>query len=207
MSRRDREKWDKRYRDGAYAARTHPSALLEEWMPKLVTDTAVPRAIDLACGLGRNSLYLARQGWRVIAVDISTVALESLAAQASAEELPIDCVQMDLENGQPWPKLIGAGSLSDLAIMMRYTNLPLIERLRDLLKPGGYLLAEAHRITDADVAGPRGKRFRVAPGQLRAAANGYELIDYREGIVKDPDGRRSDLAQMLVRRPMTPAAG
>lgn len=200
MSQADRDKWDQRYREGAYTARKHPSALLDEWLPKLAIGPGEPRAIDLACGLGRNSLYLARHGWRVSAVDISAVALGKLAA-AATDGLDIRCTEMDLEAGQPWPEALRAEGPFDLALMIRYTNLPLVGRLLDLLRPGGYLLAEAHRVTDADVAGPSGKRFRVEPGALRAAAAGYDVMTYREGLVEDPDGRRVDLARMLCRRP------
>ena len=200
MSRPDREKWDRRYREGAYSTRKHPSALLMEWLPKLAIDAETPRAIDLACGIGRNTLYLAQQGWRVNAVDISGVALEKLAA-AATDDLDVHCTEMDLETGQPWPADLMAAGPFDLALMIRYTNLHLVGRVLEILQPGGYLLAEAHRVTEAAVAGPGGARFREAPGALRAAAAGYEMMEYREGIVDDPDGRPVDLAQMLCRRP------
>jgi len=196
----DREKWNQRYREGAYATRKHPSALLVEWLPRLELVEKPHRAIDLACGIGRNALYLAHHGWEVHAVDISEVALQKLVAVA-ADGLEIRCTRMDLEAGQPWPAELKTAGPFDLAIMIRYTNLPLITQAKELLKPGGYLIVEAHRITDEDVAGPHGARFRVAPGALRAAAAGYEMIDYRESIVEDPDGRRVALARMLARRP------
>ena len=50
MSRADRKKWNERYRAGAFAERTHPSALLEDWIDRL----PLGRALDLACGAGRN---------------------------------------------------------------------------------------------------------------------------------------------------------
>lgn len=200
MSRRDREKWDKRYREGAYSTRKHSSALLTEWLPELAIDTETPKAIDLACGIGRNALYLAQHGWRVTAVDISGVALKKLAT-AAADRYDIRCAEMDLEIGQPWPAELTVAGPFDLALMIRYTNLPLLGRVLDILRPGGYLLVEAHRVTEEAVAGPGGARFRVAPGALRVAAAGYEIIKYREGIVDDPDGRRVDLARMLCRRP------
>jgi len=201
VSQSDREKWDQRYQEGAYAARKHPSALLVEWLPKLAIEASEPCAIDLASGIGRNSLYLAQQGWRVTAVDISGVALEKLAA-AATDDHDIRCTEMDLETGQPWPTELTAAGPFDLALMIRYTNLPLIGRVLEILRPGGYLLVEAHRVTEAVVAGPNGARFRVAPGALRAAAAGYEIVEYREGIVDDPDGRPVDLARMLCRRPL-----
>jgi len=202
VSQSDREKWNQRYREGAYATRKHPSALLVEWLPRLELVEEPHRAIDLACGIGRNALYLAQHGWEVHAVDISEVALQKLAAVA-ADGLEIRCTRMDLEAGQPWPAELKTAGLFDLAIMIRYTNLALITQVKELLKPGGYLITEAHRITDEDVAGPHGPRFRVAPGALRDAAAGYEIIDYRESIAEDPDGRRVALARMLARRPAT----
>ena len=83
MSRADQDKWDARYRDGAYAERTHPSALLDRWLPQLRLPEGSPRAIDVACGMGRNAIYLANQGWQVDAVDIS--ALTAPAHQSSCE--------------------------------------------------------------------------------------------------------------------------
>lgn len=200
MSQSDGKKWDRRYREGAYATRRHPSALLAQWLPELAIEASEPRAIDLACGLGRNALFLARQGWQVSAVDISAVALEKLAA-AATDGLDVRCTRMDLETGQAWPTELMAAGPFDLALMIRYTNLPLLGRVLDILRPGGYLLVEAHRVTEEVVAGPSGARFRVTPGALRAAAAGYEIIKYREGIVDDPDGRPVDLARMLCRRP------
>ena len=175
MSQSDREKWDRRYRDGAYATRKHPSALLTEWLPKLAIETEAPRVIDLACGIGRNALYLAQHGWRVSAVDVSGVALEKLAA-AATDELDIRCTEMDLETGQPWPAELTAAGPFDLALMIRYTNLPLIAQLQEILKPGGYLLVEAHR-RDRD-----GRRLRYRPGhrpdlQLRRLLLRYQLPD------------------------------
>ena len=65
MSEADRKRWNERYKAGAYGQRTHPSALLatmvEQWLP--VRGGA--RALDLACGAGRNALYLAEQGYQV----------------------------------------------------------------------------------------------------------------------------------------------
>ncbi len=103
MSQANQDKWNARYREDAYAARTHPSALLVEWLPKLKFRQAHPRAIDVGCGTGRNAIYLARRGWQVDAVDISEVALDLLTENAAAENLPITCIQMDLERavGRP----------------------------------------------------------------------------------------------------------
>ncbi len=201
MSQADRDKWNQRYRDGAYVARKHPSALLAKWLPRLAPKGRPPTAVDLASGIGRNTLFLARQGWRVCAVDISEVALGQLAAAAEEENLEIARIPKDLEAGDVRLDDIAAEGPFDLAIVIRYTNLPVIASLGDILVPGGYLLAESHLVTDADVIGPTDQRFRVAPGELRSAVTGLEIIASYEGIVEDPDRRRAALAQLVARKP------
>ena len=200
MSQADRDKWDARYREGAYADRTHPSALVVEWLPRLEIRSAKPRAADIACGAGRNALYLARQGFEVDAIDISDVALERLAAAAAAEKLAITCIVADLENPTRLPNTLSEAECYDLVILVRYTNLPLIETLARVLKPGGYLIVEEHLQTEADVVGPSNPRFRVAPGALRKAVAPLEIVEDREGIVEEVDGRIAALAQVIARK-------
>lgn len=200
MSSADKDKWNLRYREGAYATRTHPSAFVEEWLPRLGLDSAQPRAVDIACGAGRNALYLARLGWQVDALDISQVALDRLTAAAAQDKLLIACTQVDLEASVQSPAALCETGRYDLAVMIRYTHLSLIEKLRPALKPGGYLIVELHLQTDADVVGPRNPRFRVAPGALRAAAEGFAIVEYREGVVDEIDGRVAALAQLVACR-------
>lgn len=200
MSQSDRDKWNQRYREGAYATRKHPSALLVEWLPRLESEMRPGKAVDIACGNGRNAIFLARRGWQVDAVDISEVALSALAEMASADDLRIACLQADLEGDLKRAREFLPPDRYDLAIMMRYTNLPMIAVAGSALAAGGYLLAEAHLLTDADVVGPRNPRFRVAPGALHDAATGLEIVTYREGIIADPDRRSVALAQLVARR-------
>ncbi len=201
VSQADQDKWNARYREDAYATRTHPSALLAEWLPKLKFRQVHPRAIDVACGTGRNAIYLARRGWQVDAVDVSEVALDHLTETANAENLPITCIQADLEDAAHRPADLFTADRYELAVMARYTNLPLIDTLKGALTAGGYLIVEEHLVTEADVVGPRSPQFRLAPGVLRDAAAGLDIIAYREGIVNDPDGRPAALAQLVARKP------
>jgi SAM-dependent methyltransferase len=201
VSQADQDKWNARYREGAYATHTHPSALLAEWLPNLNIQEAHLRAIDVACGTGRNAIYLARRGWQVDAVDVSEVALDHLTETATAENLPIICIQTDLEGAVRRPADLFTADRYDLAVMVRYTNLPLIDTLKGVLKVGGYLIVEQHLVTEADVVGPRNPKFCVAPDALRNAAAGLDIIAYREATVTDPDGRSAALAQLVARTP------
>jgi SAM-dependent methyltransferase len=202
MSETDRQRWNERYRSGAYADRCHPSALLEAWLRRVTPPDRSGQALDLACGLGRNALALARAGWRVDAVDISDVALGLLAARARSEGLPIRCRRVDVEQAE------AAGAFEDghydLIIVFRYTRLALMPVLIDALAPGGHLIVELHLESGADVVGPKDARFRVAPGALAATAVGLQVLASEEGVVRDPDGRNAALARLVARRP--PAA-
>lgn len=190
MSEEDRRKWDERYRSGAYLERTHPSVLLEEWLDRLPGG----RALDVACGAGRNALYLATAGYEVDAVDISTAALER--ARQTAEELGVDIqwYARDLEH-EPLPE----GSYA-LIVWIRYANPRLLGEIAAKLSPGGCLVCEQHLASEEDVISPKQPRFRVRSGELLKAAAGLGIRAYREGIVRDPDGRRTALAQLVACR-------
>lgn len=191
MSDAERDKWDARYRDGAYADRTHPTALLADWLPRLPRG----RALDVACGAGRNALYLAANGFAVTAVDVSPVALERGRQAAADRALEIDWVQADLDDDP-------AQSLPDgefhAIVWVRYVHRTLMPYLAARLALGGVLLCEQHLATDAAVAGPRSREFRLAPGELARSAQGLEVLQSYEGLVVDPDGRTVALAQLAA---------
>jgi len=200
LSQADRDKWNARYLAGAYEARTHPTALLARWADRLEVTGPAPRVIDVACGSGRNALFLARRGWRVDAVDISAVALERIQIAAAAEALPVRCIERDLEPAASALRGLG-DQCYNLALLIRYTDLALVKAIARTLAPGGLLVAEMHLQTDKAVAGPRSSRFRAAPNELRDAGMLFEVRDYFEGLVIDPDGRTVALSQLVARRP------
>lgn len=189
MSAADRQKWDRRYREGAFEARTHPSAFLEESTPRLPPSG---RALDLACGSGRNALFLARLGYKVDAVDVSTEALA--IGHARSAGLPIRWLERDLDDG------FEPDADYDLIVNIRFVDLPLVATLIPALRPNGVLIVEQHLVTNEDVIGPKNPAFRVAPGALTALAAPLAIERLEEGIVEDPDGREAALARLLARR-------
>ena len=193
MSERDRERWNARYAGGAYGERIHAAALLEAW-----ADSAPPgRALDVACGAGRNALYLAGCGFAVSGIDISREALAQAAQRAEAAELKIDWLEHDLD--QPLPP----AEPYALITLIRYADATLVASLIERLQPGGVLLVEAHlggELFTAEVGGPGSERFRLAPGELAAACAPLEVLHSREDQITDPDGRLMALAQFVGRR-------
>src|SRR5687767_10145408 len=77
-----------------------PSRFLQEIIDSEHWTIAPGRALDVACGKGRNALFLASRGFQVTAIDISPVGLEYGREQAQANSLSIAWQKADLENLQ-----------------------------------------------------------------------------------------------------------
>jgi SAM-dependent methyltransferase len=190
LSQADRDKWDRRYREGSYLARVNPTQLLADWLPRL----PVGRALDVACGAGRNALFLAEAGYEVDAVDISAIALERARQSAAERDVEVNWLVTDLEEA-PLP-----AHRYDVILMVRYVNHALVPKLLELLNDGGHFVCEQHLVTDDDVAGPSSPAFRLQPGELKDLAGDTRVVHYHEGLVADPDGRQVALAQLIARR-------
>jgi SAM-dependent methyltransferase len=190
MSEQDRNKWNQRYAEDSYR-KNNPVTLLENWLPKL----PIGRALDLACGAGRNALFLAQAGFQVDAIDISVEGLKQARRKAEARDLGINWIEQDLDQAYPFD------TAYDLIVVMWYVNLALITRLCDCLAPGGYLLSEEHLITDAEVIGPTNPDYRVATGELREAVSGLELLLFEESIEVIPEGGYVASARVVARKP------
>ena len=196
MSRSDREKWDERYRAGAFAGRMHASALLKDWVDRLPPG----RALDLACGAGRNSIFLAHRGYEVTGIDISAAGLERARLSAAKDALNIVWIQHDLDKDLRFPFEF------QVVCLFRYMNRDLIRRIPALLAPEGILLVEEHlcvteEMREAPLAGPSNPAFRSAPGELPALLVGMDVLLQEEVIIKDPDGRHVALSRFIGKRP------
>ncbi len=143
------ESWDQRY---AAAPRLF-SHEADTAMIELVTPLTPGRAVDLGAGEGRNSLWLARRGWRVTAVDQSSVALERLRSAAAAEGLPVTPRLGDIH------AVLAGGETYDL-VLVANIHPPAEERTALLLAAtravarGGHLLVVGHHVDALGRVGP-----------------------------------------------------
>jgi SAM-dependent methyltransferase len=123
-----RKRWDARWREKAQNAESQADPWLKRVFPLLDRG----RVLDVACGSGRNTLYLAEQHFDVTAVDLSPQALELLAQEAVDRALVVKSLLVDLES----TPLLPEGPF-DLIIDFFYLHRPLIPKLADRLRPGG----------------------------------------------------------------------
>lgn len=189
MSETEGLEWECRYADGDYRPRTRPSPFLEEWIDRF----PVGRALDVACGAGRNALLLAAAGHRVEAVDISPSAIDMARAESASLGLDVAWKVADLDSAELSP------STYDVITMIRYVNRKLWPRLVAALAPNGWLLIEHHMQTTADVHGPSSPEFRLAPQELLEPFRSLRIISYQETLETDqPDARRYALERMVA---------
>src|SRR5579859_1057686 len=126
--------WDERYRSEDLEA--PPTALLVDTAQRLPAG----KALDLACGTGRNALWLAEQGWSVTAVDGARAAIEILRERAARRAVNVDAQVADLEKHE-YPIEPSAWNL--IAICY-YLQRDLFEPAKSGVAPGGVLLAIVH---------------------------------------------------------------
>jgi tellurite methyltransferase len=147
------------------------------------------RALDLACGAGRNALWLAQRGWNVVAVDNSPTAIETLRLRALQLGVAVETRIADLDKAsytiEPahW----------DLIALCYYLQRNLFEPCKRGLVPGGVMIAVALLVEPGKENSP----FRLQPGELRSYFEGWEISHYREGR----DAWHHAVAEVVARSP------
>jgi tellurite methyltransferase len=177
--------WDARYRDSP-----GPTGL-----PELLASFGhlLPkrgRALDIACGNGRNSIWLAQRGLDTVAVDSSAEALRLGRELAARCECSITWLQADVESFQI------ATSAFDVIVCFNYRSPTLYPKVRDALRPQGWAVFETYTLAQLQFpSGPRSPEHLLRPGELLVAFNELRIAYYRE--VTDTRAIASLVAQKM----------
>ena len=196
----DSHAWDERYGATELVWSEGPNQFVAEIAGALPPG----RALDLACGEGRNAIWLARQGWTVTGVDFSQVGLDKgrrLAEQAGVE---VRWVHADLRSWQaPEPQ--------DL-VVLSYLQLPapdmaaVVGHGAAALAPGGLMLLVGHarRNLTAGTGGPQDPAVLYEPDDVVPWCAGLtvERADHVVRVVgSDADRRQAVDTLVLARKP------
>ncbi len=163
MSRQDIDRWQHKYAAPANKVLT-PDPLLAEYA-SLLRGPGV--ALDLACGRGRNSLFLARLGKTVYAVDGSLLAARSLQRLAHNN---IHVWVTDLEHWQC------PAAIFDLVVVDYFLYRPLIPVLITALKPGGLLFYQTFNKNILQQRPGFSPDYLLTPGELMQTATGMKIL-------------------------------
>ena len=164
--RDDLERWDRKYRARAGSVPDKPESLLAAHAHLLPGGDA----LDVACGLGQNALWLAARGNRVLGVDGSAVGL-GLAARAAREAgLAVRWLCADLDFYTPPAQSV------DLVVVVRYLQRALVPRLLRALRPGGVVFYRTFNVNRLRDGGSFPRGYLLELGELRSLLGGLEVL-------------------------------
>ncbi|NIY77520.1 methyltransferase domain-containing protein [Thalassospira sp. HF15] len=136
------------------------------------------QALDLACGKGRHSFWLADQGWQVTAID------RDLSRTDTETNHAVNWNEADLETGD-WP--FGSQQF-DLIVVVNYLHRPLFPYLLDAVRPGGILIYETFMIGNEAFGRPRSPDFLLRRDELADTFSDWHILAHRQGPIHSTNG-------------------
>ncbi len=181
--KQDRIRWNQKLKEDR--PRGEPSSLVTGYCRMAPGKTA----LDLAAGTGRNTFYLAGQGFHVVAVDLADEALHRLRNPVHPNVFP---VQADLDS---YPFQSG---VFDLIVCCNFLDRRLLPKLRESLRSGGILLYESFKQTDLDgLDQPGNPDYLLRTNELLHSFLSLRILYYEEMLVTGRD--KPDQARVLAR--------
>jgi SAM-dependent methyltransferase len=186
----DERFWDERYSTSDLIWTAQPNVFLV----RETADLSPGTVLDLACGEGRNAVWLAEHGWDATGVDYSSVGLKKAAALAEQREVDVAFERHDATTWMPERSF-------DLVAVL-YLQLPPLERREAIgralgaMPHGGSLLVVAHDRDNLEhgIGGPRSPEVVYSVDEVveQASAAGFEIVTAEQArrMVTTPDGER-----------------
>ncbi len=187
MAQEDKERWDEKYQNNPMP--NEPIKLVSDYA-SLATGR---QALDIACGMGRHSKYLASKGFTVDALDISSVAIEKL------QNIPnINAIEVDFDT------YILPKEKYDLIVCTYFLERRLFPQMIDALKPNGIILLETFLHDAQNERIPSNPAFLLSEGELEATFDGKcELLHIPEFWDEDYQGYKTMKTSMVAKKKST----
>ncbi len=154
MSIKDKEKWDKKYNQVPTLLEPREATL---FVKKYATVGGGLKALDLACGVGRNSIYLANRGFSVDSIDISKEALDILNSRIN---FGVKTIEADLDDYIFKDRY-------NLIVKCNYLDRGLIERTKSSLELGGVYIVETYLDDKDNEKKDSNPNFLLKKGELK----------------------------------------
>jgi len=179
----DKERWNKRHVDKPM--RTNVEPLIE----KYINEAEVGEALDIACGIGRNTHFLAEKGFLVDAVDISDYALSQVKNMATIKKFEVDLDTYNLEINK-----------YDLIVNINFLSRRLMPQIKEALRSGGVVIFETFIIAHGEFTQPVNPEFLLRKNELLHAFIGLDIIYYEERSDVNLRGENTCVASLVARK-------
>lgn len=170
MDEKARKKWNDIYSNDRSGVTTAVEVLSENL--HLLPESG--RALDLACGLGANALFLAGRGLDTHAWDCSEVALEQLQETAASKGLNIHTEHRDVVENPPEQNSF------DIIVVSRFLERTIIQYIIDAVRTGGLIFYQTYTVNKPDSYGPANPDFLLRENELLNLFSSLSLLFYRE---------------------------
>ena len=163
----DIDRWDQKYKDANPNPTFEPDPIL---VVNAVLLDGQGTALDVACGVGHNAIFLAQRGYDVVAIDGSLSGLRYGRAVLQNTKLPVSLVVADLE------ALSLPMDFFSLVLVVRYLYRPLIAQLKRALRPGGLIIYKTFNVNYQRERPAFHPDYLLEPGELATIFADFELI-------------------------------
>jgi len=179
----DKERWNKRHIEKPM--RTHTEPIVEHY----IDEVNIGNALDIACGIGRNTHFLADKGFVVDAVDLSDYALSKIKNSNNVNKIETDLDTYNL-----------AVDRYDLIVNINYLNRRLFPQIKEALTRGGVVIFETFIVAHGDFIQPSNPEYLLRENELLHAFIGLEIIYYEERLDINLRGEKTRVASLVARK-------
>ena len=172
------------------------SELLIKYLTLILSLGCSKKVLDLACGRGRNGLFLLKNNIPVTFVDKKEEALLNISAGIDKQiNASYRCLQIDLESGKS--NLLESEKFGAI-LVFNYLHRPLFPLIRSAVSKGGLIFYETFTVRQRNFGRPKNSDYLLEEGELLKKFEGWEIIDYFEGVKVDPT---RSIASLVARKP------
>lgn len=154
--------------------------------------------LDLACGSGRNGIYLLGQGQPVVFADCEQAKLDAIAARLQGNKAAtFQAVDFETAGRTPLTRHAFGG-----IVVVRYLHRPLMTAIKDAVRPGGLVVYETFTTDQPNFGRPTNPDFLLHPGELQETFHDWETLHSFEGVCRSETGNQEQaIAQIVSRKP------
>jgi tellurite methyltransferase len=182
MERDEKTIWNRKYRERSHSS-IKPDPFFVNAYSEFLAESPPGIALDVAGGVGRHTLWLAKRGWKVKLIDVSEVGIELarknlLQKYTSGAAVPVQFEVVDLQKCQNLGR-----EQYDLVLVFFYLQRELFPALASALRPGGFLFYKTYTTDQQKFSGgPSHPMHLLRPNELLTAFSSSHILHYHETV-------------------------